>query len=694
MCKTSRCSSARKPVQLALELLRGVLGRNREDQVTTGRVPGGSLETMLKQLGSLAAAALGFTALIGLWLAYRPPVVEPGPAEEPGVQQAARVGDLTTLDEPQGVTVSRAGLEADTSAFVLVAVRNVLGEAVPNIPVAPSCLLSDGRTKFMGGPVQTGPDGIARVPLRWGLWEQHEGPIYVELLGIFKTPVRRKVSQNGVGRVELCAPEMGEVIVSTPGTRGAENERRPTRAVELWQGDRPMGNLYAPMWGAHRPIRQGPSHFFHIETGQHLTAGILRGGRVECAISFRGPSAEGEIVRVSLERDGPGLTGRLVDESGKPLTQVAVTVRQSRRWSSPALVEYTTDADGVLQWTEFRPRIFRGVVKDDLVLMVQQQSPREAPYVPLFVAAPNGWPGIPTELGTLTVERLERIAGGVVLNEGGSPIAGARVSLERRLATGSSWDGVSVKGIRSLTAESDASGAFTLFACPEPGDYRLVVRAEGYLQGERELPSPGMEELELVLRTSASLVGEVLVDPDLEPSMFKVKVTHSSGVPYLGGDVDKHGRFRVDGIPPGSVEPKIVLNNGQTVAVLARTELSAGQEMDLGTTDVRGQVFTRVVRIFGERKRRAIQSRAPTKSNEGGAPTNFPNNPGIGAWAREREGRFGWLVVGKVDPGPALLTIRTVTESVEVKIMVVGFRDTDWLTITGDQDVTLVAEGE
>lgn len=663
-------------------------------QVTTSLTAGGRLESMLKQVRSLAAALLGFTAVVGPWLTSCEPVVETAPAEEPEVQEAATSSGLAPLDEPRDDTVSRTGLGSDSAASVLVAVRDAHGRMVPNIPVAPTRLLSDGQTIFIDSPVQTGPDGIAMVPMRWGLWEQYEGKVYVEVLGILVTPVRRGVSEHGVGRVDLCVPEMGEVIVSTPGTSDAKDARRPKRAVELWQGDRPMGNLFAPMHGANRHIRQGPSHFFHIETGQQLSAGILRGGLVEGVVSFRGPSTAGEVVRISLERDGPGLTGRLVDEHGRPLANVTGTAHPSSPRYGPAIAEFCTDAEGVLRWTEFRRDRMPQMSMDELVFVVARTNPQEAPWVPLYAPVPIDWPGKPVALGTLTIQRLERVAEGIVLDEGGSPIAGAQVGLEWKSTTGRSWARVRVKGLRMVVEKSDADGAFTVFARCEPGDYRLVVSAEGFLRKERALASPGLVELELVLAASASLVGDVLVGPGLNPSVLRIEITHASGMHAPGGAVDRDGRFRVVGIPPGSVEPRIVLPNGQTVAVMARTELTASQEVSLGTIDLRGQVFSRVVSIFGKRAPRAVRSQGTAKGRAGDVVTNFPNNPGLYGKARGRDGRVVGIVQGVVDPGPGLLRITSVTESVEVKIKVVGFRETDWLTISGDQEVTLVAEDE
>ncbi len=196
--------------------------------------------------------------------------------------------------------------------------------------------------------------------------------------------------------------------------------------------------------------------------------------------------------------------------------------------------------------------------------------------------------------------------------------------------------------------------------------------------------------MEIVLAESASLVGEVVADPGFDTSVLDIAVVQSSGRPGIRGSVDGEGNFSLDGVPPGLVEPRIVLPNGQTVLVLERTELIGGEKANMGRIDLRGRVFSRVVSVFGKRGSR--QGRTDWNTNEGERwrRWNFWNNPGLyGGKAWDREGRIVGRVKGEVDPGPAHLRIVSVGESVEIKIKVVGFRETDWLNVRGDREVFL-----
>lgn len=274
----------------------------------------------------------------------------------------------------------------------------------------------------------------------------------------------------------------------------------------------------------------------------------LTGLPVDSALGWEAKAERHEISRgrlggetslqVVLER-AQRITGRVVDDDGKPIEGAGVNVSWVRKddrgiasaqQSQPGPIR--TDATGVFS--------FHRILRWEGNLLVRG---------PGYLSTRRELEALPTlgetrelDLGTLTLRRGRTLAGRVVDAERGTPVAEALVWAD--------WD-VSPRVTDATSATSDTEGSFELSGLPSGGSVRLVARAAGYALGHAD-PSPEAASVELALRRGGRIEGLVCGTPAelaLTSVWFGSELRRHSSRNAL--EVGPDGRFVVENAEPG-----------------------------------------------------------------------------------------------------------------------------------------------
>ncbi len=156
---------------------------------------------------------------------------------------------------------------------------------------------------------------------------------------------------------------------------------------------------------------------------------------------------------------------------------------------------------------------------------------------------------------------------GVVVRDGGAPVAGAQVSASTAL-----------QGATSKGTTTDSNGNFRIEGLT-PGRYNFFVRAEGASETMRDVDIATSGALRITLKAGGTVSGRVTGLQPSELSSANVNVSASNG--YASAPVRSDGTFRVEGAPVGSV--RVVASSGMGIGSRRQTapkvvEVTAGGE--------------------------------------------------------------------------------------------------------------------
>lgn len=241
-----------------------------------------------------------------------------------------------------------------------------------------------------------------------------------------------------------------------------------------------------------------------------------------------------------LDDDRASLAGRVSDPQGRPIVGATVCAWPEREAvSSVELREPTcgqTGKDGAYRL-------------DGLIPVGTHVSAFAPEYVPANYVREGArrdrqstvrlHPRALVEGVDLVLEPGGVLVEGFVRDIGGGPIEGALVQI------GGSWSRPRVGTSVGLSAED---GAFALWTAP--GEMRVRARADGYAGASASGTAPG-QTIELLLTPESVLVGQVVLAGTREP-VGKIKVSARGSSAFA----DEDGRFRIDGLRPGTYKPE------------------------------------------------------------------------------------------------------------------------------------------
>ncbi|MFL6293896.1 MAG: carboxypeptidase regulatory-like domain-containing protein [Thermoanaerobaculia bacterium] len=232
------------------------------------------------------------------------------------------------------------------------------------------------------------------------------------------------------------------------------------------------------------------------------------------------PGQELKAVEVVLA-PGAVIEGRVFSPSGQPLAGAEVSVVEPSRSFFAGMG--TTDGDG-------RYRL-EGIAPGTRSVQAEHKSYRRA------IKELEVRPG--ENSVDLRLEGGVEISGRVV-DEGGTPVPSARVSLR---AGPTSWN--------LPSATSGADGSFTLDGVAD-GSYRLTAEKEGFARNrdgqELKVAGSSLSGIELKLSAGGAIVGQLSGLEFAELSQVQISVL---GASRQAGQVSPDGSYRIDHVEPG-----------------------------------------------------------------------------------------------------------------------------------------------
>lgn len=209
-----------------------------------------------------------------------------------------------------------------------------------------------------------------------------------------------------------------------------------------------------------------------------------------------------------------------------------------------------------------------------------------------------------------------RVAG-IVVNEGGTPIADAQVRAQS----------ASDPGFGGRSARTDASGSFS-FEGLAPGHYEFDAGKDGYADAiarDVDITAAGM--VRLTLKSGGTIVGHItgLTEAELQNAM----VTVSSPNGNASAPVDATGAFRIEGAPLGTV--RVNARAGQMMTS-SRTAPPKSVQVEPGSTITVDFDFSNDTKITG----RVTRNGEPIA----GASVNFGGAGRGGRTSTDSNGRY------------------------------------------------------
>ncbi len=405
-----------------------------------------------------------------------------------------------------------------------------------------------------------------------------------------------------------------------------------------------------------------------------------------------------------------GATGQVVDQAGRPVPGATVLIREWSTWRTrgfrpeqyarlnrgetiPDILARTqTDARGQFRFEEVAgpafpsvPEVGKTVFPYDLVVLAEGHGVAHEHLTPVNQKRPLAL--------TLPAERLVQ---GRIVEPGGRPIAGARISVNAVGRIGEDdqhtqkTEGMLNLGWSSipLVAVSDANGRFTLRGLPAEAQMSLIILAPGHARdylycattdkqpadlvdvsirsGQRtETPIPiRIGDLTIELKpTDHRLVGRVVFEDGGKPAA-RVEVFHAQE-PI--GDTDAEGRFEINDLSAGPFELHVSAEGTDAAPLASRVEMPADAKVVERTFQLpKGATITgQVTDAATGRGVEGVELRYDAQIEPGEVWSFF----GLGG-KTDREGRYrfvapagsGKLEVVGVPPGYPPLPMRGVGE--------------------------------
>ncbi|MBK9385418.1 MAG: hypothetical protein IPN34_11470 [Planctomycetes bacterium] len=157
-------------------------------------------------------------------------------------------------------------------------------------------------------------------------------------------------------------------------------------------------------------------------------------------------------------------------------------------------------------------------------------------------------------LHALHRRRLDVIATGVVLDDAGNAVVGARIAI----GSGELEELCGSEGPLREALYPDASfvsgeeGRFELRGLPLAQEFALIATKELHFPRDPIWTTTGQSGLRLELVRAATLEGRLLCDADVDPRTVQIEV-RSALFGQSGAQIEEDGSFRAEGLPPGEV---------------------------------------------------------------------------------------------------------------------------------------------
>jgi protocatechuate 3,4-dioxygenase beta subunit len=379
-------------------------------------------------------------------------------------------------------------------------------------------------------------------------------------------------------------------------------------------------------------------------TGRFRLRGLLAGTKYDLTARKEGFAPASIVVMTAPPRavvpvevvlkKGRILSGRIVDEEGRPVNGVDVRV-------NPGQKSVQTRESGTFDLLDLPGGIY------DLSAYRQGFSPLVVPRVDF--PEEKGF----LDLGTLTL-RKAAVLEGRVTDPNGKPIAGVQLGTTALVAVileHASPDARKNQGF----AVTDAEGRFRILGLQAGERINVFVRHPGYLALRLSVREAGEKPLEIVLRPGAGISGSVVDDQDEPVQGATVKILREPAPANLSDRegppwdptafTDGSGRFRLHDLEPGTVR-LATSKKDAGVADFVEVVLENGKELqDVVITLRREATPTIEGRVLDAQGRPVV----------GAAVSVFPDSPLVGH-SRVTTDASGRFRLEGILPGPATVS--------------------------------------
>jgi hypothetical protein len=271
---------------------------------------------------------------------------------------------------------------------------------------------------------------------------------------------------------------------------------------------------------------------------------------------------EEQTVELAFGRVRARVKGRALDGEGVTLSfrQLRCEILESPGVPGVPATVVVTDAVG-----EFSFPVDRRSVRAGCELEIEHRGPSGTLEGFAVVAMPRLSDGDETSIGEVRLGRGEVLAAGIVVDDLGSPVAGAAVfpatlrTAMRGQAQPAPWRARAPRDLTRTT--TDAEGRFEL---PPPAKVRgamlaVTISAElpGYTCAEPVTARIGAKDVRVVLSATGVLEGRLLLPEPAPVRKLSVLLTRPGSGPQQRQRhedcVDSDGRFRIKALLPGTV---------------------------------------------------------------------------------------------------------------------------------------------
>ncbi|HZF11130.1 MAG TPA: carboxypeptidase-like regulatory domain-containing protein [Thermoanaerobaculia bacterium] len=390
-------------------------------------------------------------------------------------------------------------------------------------------------------------------------------------------PTSAPARTDAEGRFQLlaAADEPLQLSAAAPGFLPLERQSLPSPTRPALLQLRPAAHLAGvvvdprggPVAGASLSIALGRTTWSRPD-GRFRLSGLLPRGTYELTVRKTGfPEATAAGRTAAAGREPPPLrivlgegrraVGRVVDDAGRPVARVELTLRAEHRdeffWEDdeePA-AGATSDARGAFELRHLPPGRF------ELHAARRGFAPARRPGIEIGAGT------APVDLGEVTLAPGLAIEG-VVTDRGGSPVAGAKVGLEPpAVASGAELKIADDPALSRLT-RTEADGSFRLADLPRGAPFNLRVDHPDYVPVRLvRVTAPTPEPLRIELKTGRSVTGRV-VGPRGEPvpGARVAQVEQEGAGSRVTGleETDAKGVFRLTRVAAGTLRLEVSAN--------------------------------------------------------------------------------------------------------------------------------------
>jgi hypothetical protein len=491
----------------------------------------------------------------------------PAPAANPAAASPAERTEVT-----HGESALPDELPPRDPAFVWIEVRDAADRRVPGVPVG--LRVDDAGRSYLRWRGVTEANGRVRAPNPTTVPGSHTATAYAQLALPLAHADSTAIERNHPPRapVRLVLPPTGRVVVVIDGD--AANGAGADVKLRVF-ADETQGASFAA--DAHAQVEAGQAQFAFVGLGLRLEAEATRPGQNEPGrLVFDGPRAPAQQVFAHLAlvpKGGTMIVAHIECEDGTPCrdTPLEYTIdSHAEHNSSSTNSTVHTGADSVLRL------VLDDQLGPDAARTLQLRRDAAGDVQTCHAALPRPLHPGENDLGTLRLLRPALVCAGLVVDEGGRPVANATVRVQGKVvqANGESWRDEPGLQVRSAT-----DGAFQVRGTAHSADLRAQVEADGFLPATSAAFPTASAGLRFVLQRAAALAGSVLLKPPLEAAdvLVELRAGERRETARLAPRGD-HGDFTFASLPPGTVEVRArAIGDLRGELVVPDVDLRAGE---------------------------------------------------------------------------------------------------------------------